>query len=539
MSKKIWGFFWIATIFLLFFCNGSLFITDSVESNYALTAKEMLQTNDWISPKIYGNYWYDKPIMFYWLTALSYKIFGLNEFASRFFPALFGLFAVILIVWAGKKLYSEKAGFYSGIILVTTIEFFLISKSVITDSILFFFFSSALLFFYLGYKDQKKYYYYGTYIFCALATLTKGPIGLLLPGLIIFLFLLIEKNWSELKNINFISGTIIFTVITLPWYLIMYSLHGSAFIDVFFGTHNFLRATVSEHPKDNVFYYYTLITLLAFFPWVGFLPQTIRNLIYQNKKWTRPANKEMFLIIWILAIFIFFQCIATKYITYTYPLIFPLSLLVGSYIAKQEKNLSLSLPLLYNLSFYLTLVCIIFWLDRTKKIDILYEWSMLIIVIIGISIGIYYYIKNNQKIVITTIVVTAFVFNLGLIYNVFLPFMQTTSAKELALVLEENFPDKNTIAIYGNYPTSAVFYSQKKIVKLIHQEEVESFKPKAYHWSSKNIMPYITFEEFIKTSDSIIALKTHELIRFSNDSNLIWQFLEKTNNWYILKNTLY
>lgn len=85
MKKIHWLIFWVAAILLLFFMNGSLPITDSVESNYALTAKEMVLSGDWISPQIYGKPWYDKPIMSYWLIALGFKIFGFSEFGARFF----------------------------------------------------------------------------------------------------------------------------------------------------------------------------------------------------------------------------------------------------------------------------------------------------------------------------------------------------------------------------------------------------------------------------------------------------------------------
>ena len=96
MSRKSWTVFWLAALLLLFVFNGSLLITDSVESNYALTAKEMVVSGDWLSPQIYGQYWFDKPVFFYWLTALGFKIFGFTEFAARFFPSCFGLAGLAL-----------------------------------------------------------------------------------------------------------------------------------------------------------------------------------------------------------------------------------------------------------------------------------------------------------------------------------------------------------------------------------------------------------------------------------------------------------
>ena len=140
MPRKYWLLLFAAAAALLFAGNGSLLITDSVESNYALTAKEMVLSGDWLSPQIYGHYWYDKPIFFHWMTALAYKMFGFTEFASRFFPALFGLGSVALLAWGGSKLENARSGFISALVLLSSVEFFLISKSVITDAVLFFFF---------------------------------------------------------------------------------------------------------------------------------------------------------------------------------------------------------------------------------------------------------------------------------------------------------------------------------------------------------------------------------------------------------------
>ena len=103
MKKQYWIVFWLAVILLLFFNNWALPITDSVESNYSQTAKEMVLSGDWVSPQIYGRYWYDKPIMSYWLIALGFKIFGFTEFGARFFPALSGVAGMALTVWGAKK----------------------------------------------------------------------------------------------------------------------------------------------------------------------------------------------------------------------------------------------------------------------------------------------------------------------------------------------------------------------------------------------------------------------------------------------------
>lgn len=251
-SKKYLGWILLLGVYLFFLGNWGIAITDPVESNYALTAKEMLQAGNYLSPQIYGNYWYDKPIFFYWEVIAAFKLFGINEWAARFFPALFGISGLLMTYWFTQKLFNRLTALVATVILGTSLEYWLISKTVITDMTLFVFFNAALIFFYLGYYFKKRNYYYGAYFFAGMAVLTKGPIGLLLPGLIVVLFLVSQRDYKELLHMKWLGGIAIFVLTAGPWYYYMYSVHGMDFIDTFLGVHNVLRATVSEHPRDNV-----------------------------------------------------------------------------------------------------------------------------------------------------------------------------------------------------------------------------------------------------------------------------------------------
>lgn len=317
------------SLFLYLIGNELLPVTDTAESNYAVTAKEMVLSGDWISPQIYGHYWYDKPIFYYWELALSYTLFGFNEMASRLPAALLGSASVLFTYWFARRVYSEKIGWLSAIILGTSVECWLLSKAIITDTTLFLFMSMAIAFFYMGYTENRKYYYL-CYIAAAFAVLTKGPIGLLLPGLAALLFLAYNKDLAEMKRVHLFSGLLLFTAITGAWYGLMCYLHGSDFLLNFLGVHNFLRATVSEHPTKNKWYFYLIIYFIGFAPWSFTIPYSF------FKKWKRKeldlrnsSNATQLLFIYFAVVNIFFELIATKYTTYTFPGLFSLSILTA------------------------------------------------------------------------------------------------------------------------------------------------------------------------------------------------------------------
>ena len=121
-------------------------ITDQVESNYALTAKEMLASGDYFSPRIYGNYWYDKPAFFYWELMAAFSLFGTSDFAARFFPGLFASLGVLLTYGFGRQIYNARTGFFAAAILATSFAYWLVGRSVITDATLFVFLNGALVF---------------------------------------------------------------------------------------------------------------------------------------------------------------------------------------------------------------------------------------------------------------------------------------------------------------------------------------------------------------------------------------------------------
>lgn len=327
MADKNKKLFWIMlgiTAFIIFFNLGAFPLFDPDEPVYAETPKEMIVFGDFVSPRIYGEYWYDKPPMFYWLVAASFKIFGVNEFAARFPSALLGILCVMLVYRSGSRIFGQTAGIAGALVLATSIEYFYVAKAAVTDITLTLFLTAALLSFL-----EKRYYL--LYLFAALATVTKGPIGLLFPGAIIFFYFLATKNWNELKSMKIPAGILLYAIVALPWYIVMFQIHGSVFLDTFIGFNNITRFTTAEHTATSGWYFFIPVLMLGFFPWTALLIQSIRASIVEGRK---QAPTLLFLNIWAFFIFIFFTTSSTKLVTYILPMYPPLALLVGWYIGR-------------------------------------------------------------------------------------------------------------------------------------------------------------------------------------------------------------
>lgn len=449
-----------AVIVLVLLGNGQLAITDPVESNYALTAKEMLASGDFTSPRIYGNYWYDKPIFFYWELIAAFQLFGTSEFAARFFPAVFSVLNVLETYYFARKLYDRSTALVSAILFGSTIAFFYLSKAVITDMTFVFFFNAVLIAFYLAYRSGRRWLYILAFFFSGLTVLTKGPIGFLLPGFILLVFLCVRRRAKELLHMMWLPGMAIFLVVGGSWYYVMYTLHGMDFIDTFFGVHNFLRARVAEHARDDVWYYYTLIFLVGFAPWSFIVLYQIKKRWAELKARVRErrfSDAAIFLFVWAILVNLFFQCMATKYVTYTQPAFLPMAILAGRFLLPKMR-------------------------------------------------------------LVKRVAACFYVLYAVLIFSAAIPLCDQQSGRSTAAALRNLNPDGALVVNYGDhnndrihYRTSTVFYYGANIPELIGRREFDDVQPGGMNWNTKNVMPFLAYEDMPAETPIFIICETERL----------------------------
>jgi 4-amino-4-deoxy-L-arabinose transferase-like glycosyltransferase len=334
-------------IMLAYFCfmfgNGLISLTIPDEVFYAQTAKEMLQQHSWMTPYLFGQPQFEKPIFLYWLLKLGFLAFGINSFAARFFPALFGALGVAAVYLLGRIGFrDDKKAFICAIVMMTCGLYIGLARTVFTDLIFSVFILLALLFFYWGYvfEKRKKAGILLFFAFAALAVLTKGPLGLAIPVLTVIVFLSIKKEIKFLLNPCFVWGWLVFSLICLPWYILMFKLYGNNFIREFFYNDHFRRIIEAEHRGNDTWYFYPFSIVGCIFPWSIFLVISLFSL----PKYLKQKNNAfyIFLICLIAVVFMIFQPAHSKLISYIFPLFPALALLTGSFIADAVEQARLS-----------------------------------------------------------------------------------------------------------------------------------------------------------------------------------------------------
>jgi 4-amino-4-deoxy-L-arabinose transferase-like glycosyltransferase len=289
-----------------------------------------------LNGEVYG----DKPPLFFWLIALSSYLWqGFTSFSVRFPSALFGTLTVLLTFFLGERLYSSRTGFFSSLILATSLQFAYLSTRANIDATLTFFTTASFLCFFLWYqygKEEEIHHnpyirnllIYGFYVSMAFATLAKGPIGFILPLLVSLIYLFIQKDYKEMKRMKLLVGIPLFLAIVLAWYLPAVFLGGKSYLE-----ENLFRHTTEAYGKGwthpQPIYYYLYSFPVAFLPWIFFIPAAI---VYGFSKTTIGKRKGfLFLLVWCIVIFTFFSLSKSKRALYLLPLYPAASLMVGKF----------------------------------------------------------------------------------------------------------------------------------------------------------------------------------------------------------------
>ncbi len=321
----------LASSSICFVNLGRISLWNNNEPRYAHTARNMLESGDWITPKYKGKLRTDQPILTYWLIAASAKLLNhgeVNEFSARFPFAIMGILGITVTFLFGRAIYNDTAGLISAFTLLFTLEYIITARRSIPDMALCFFILFTLFLFYKGYQSNKKkgLYYTLAYIPAALGFLTKGPVAVLIPGGTAFLYLAVRKDLKEIKKLRIPQGLILFLILILPWFLSV----TPEFSKKFFLLHNLKHfSTGLDHQKPWYFYFHALP--VSFAPAFLFFPASLW-LWWKGKD--KPNSPLLLPLIWFFFTLLFFSMAAAKRVVYLLPTAPALALITGVVVTR-------------------------------------------------------------------------------------------------------------------------------------------------------------------------------------------------------------
>jgi len=351
MSNKIQ----IVGVLLLFAAVyvGSLFspgLQDDADSTHAEAAREMYVTHDFVTLKINGNRYLEKAPLMYWVVALSYFFFGVNEFAAHLPVAVSMLLLVLLAMRWGRRAFGESAAVYGGLFMATTAGCFLFTRILIPESILSLFIAAAFYFFATALEDRVAWRWYAAYASMALAVLTKGLLVLVVVGGAAFLYISISSEWRRWREFRLFTGLLLFLVIAAPWHILA-GIRNPHFFWFYFVNEHFMRFLGKRIPKDynkqtNSLYW--TLHLVWLFPWSLYLPVALRRPVANwiaRRKQTQPApaqplnfrsRTQLLCLLWAGVTLVFFS-FSTNQEYYTFPAYFPILLLIAERLSDEEE----------------------------------------------------------------------------------------------------------------------------------------------------------------------------------------------------------
>ncbi|HEV8375091.1 MAG TPA: glycosyltransferase family 39 protein [Candidatus Polarisedimenticolia bacterium] len=320
---------WKSVLLLLGICAwlfllhlGALPFLGKDEPKNAEVLREMMGRGDWVTPTLGEVPWFDKPILYYWVSLVFFHILGPGELSARLACALFGTGGVLLTWALARRLFDDSTALRAGVLLATSLEYFWYSRTAVTDLPLTFCVTLSLMAFFRASEGwgPKELWYPVAFAAAGAAALAKGPVGLVLPALVAGSYLLFMRRLGELSTIPWGRSLLAFLLVAAPWYLLVSFRHGSLFWNDFIVNRNLERYTSTIHRHPGPVTYYLPFLVVGLFPWGALFPFAALEGVRRGwGSFRAEARGYGFLLLWVLMPLLFFSFAGSKLPSYLLP----------------------------------------------------------------------------------------------------------------------------------------------------------------------------------------------------------------------------
>ncbi len=446
----------------------SIYILD--EAKNSTCAREMLESRNWLVPTFNFDLRTDKPPLHYFFMMLSYAVFGVNTFAARFFSAVFGALSILITFQYTRRFSNVHTAFWTAVILLASIHLSVQFHLAVPDPYLIFFITWSLFAFYAAIHGNSKLEWVWMYLAISMATLSKGPVAILLPGFIFLLYLLLTKNlkWSVIQRAKPFIGVLLVLAMVLPWYILNGLATDWEWTRGFFLEHNLERFSGEMEGHGGIFLITILFVLVGLLPFAFLLPQAV---IYAIKK--RNNSFVLFSLITGLTIVGFFSVSQTKLPNYTVPSYPFLAVVMAFYLQeniRSFKQIRVGFFIMFTIGILLPIAAFfgMKYDPSLAPIPHLSYWLFVLPIILFLA---YLQRKNVQHFLLLigfSGVLSALVF-----FAIIYPRIDRQNPVSKSLDLLTN----HEVVYYRKFNPSFAFYLQKKI-EGIAADDIESFLEK-------------------------------------------------------------
>jgi 4-amino-4-deoxy-L-arabinose transferase-like glycosyltransferase len=496
---------------------GQTSLWDMDEGVNAQAAREMRDADTWIVPTFNYELRTAKPVMLYWLQRASYATFGVSEWSARLPSALAAWLAVLLTYEVARRMFSRPTALLSGIVLVSVLQFGMLSHAATPDATLLLFTTLTFLAFWAGHADGSRQWWIPTAAACGLAMLTKGPVGVALPGVVILLYFAWNRELRRLFDRKIVWAALVFLLVAGPWYGLVSNETRGEWLKAFFGNENVNRFLNPMDGHRGPVWYYVAAVLVMFAPWSALILATL----WYGARGARPnpptpfpsreggvqspspgleaspasrsrfgggvgeGSSELrahrFLVCWVVAYLAFFSAAATKLPNYVFPIYPALAILTARFLVAWRDGVfvlprwlmpaSVAAVALVGVAF----ACALVYADR--QFPGLKVWAILGVIPIAGAIAMALHLRRGERSGVVNAMAVASVAFVGLVVAL-PPKVVDRQKAPRELVRASGIADPNRdvrVATYGWFQESVVFYTGREVDRLQTAESAIEF----------------------------------------------------------------
>jgi 4-amino-4-deoxy-L-arabinose transferase-like glycosyltransferase len=458
------------------------------EGRYAEMAREMFASGDWITTRLNGIKYFEKPPLQTWMNALTFELFGLGDWQARLWTGLCGLLGVGLTGYAGRRVFGARIGFYAALVLGSSLYWVLCSEVNSVDMSLSAMMTVALCALLVAQRDdatpvEQRNWMLLCWAGMALSVLAKGLIGLVLPGAVLVLYTLFARDWNIWRRLHLVKGLLLFFLVAAPWFVLV-GLKNPEQPHFFFIHEHFDRFLLKEHHREAAWYVFFVLLAIGSVPWAGVLVQSLAlgARAEQRSEGAAPQRfrPRLLLLVWVAFIILFFTKSNSKLPGYIVPVFPAVALLVANYLdvgSRRSRMLTAGLTALLGAGF-LAFVPFMLRLARHPGEDALYAayqpWVLAggLVLLIGGALSMLYARQMQRDLTVVVLAVAGFL-GAALLLTGFEPIGQVRAGTNLLPALKAAGAANPAIRVYsvGLYEQSLTFYLGRTVTLVDYTDE--------------------------------------------------------------------